>query len=95
MTRHPHIRLDDPVADTAPAELDELDAVIVVATGELLQWGWLAGQLADWISDLAPASAADYRQRFPHGPSAGQAGWMLEHISERIGALLDGDRGQP
>jgi hypothetical protein len=98
MTRHPRarVRLVDPVADTAaPAELDELDALIGVAAGELLQWGWLAGQLADWISDLPSASAADYQQKFPHGPTAAQAGWMLEHISERIGALLDGDRGQP
>jgi hypothetical protein len=74
---------------------DELDALIGVSAGELLEWAWLAGQLAEWLTCPARAVAADHTQRYPHGPTLNQQAWMLHHINERIGALLDGDRGQP
>jgi hypothetical protein len=39
--------------------------------------------------------AADHATRHPHGPTLGQQAWTLAHISNRIGALLDGNQGQP
>ena len=30
---------------------DEPDQLIGVAAGELLEWGWLIGALADWLAD--------------------------------------------
>jgi len=74
---------------------DEVDQLIPVAAGELLEWAWLAGQLAQWLTCPPGPVAADHAERHPLGPSLQAQVWMLEHISERIGALLDGDRGQP
>lgn len=74
---------------------DEMDMLIGVAAGELLQWAWLAGHLAEWLTDPAGPVVADHTQRYPLGPARDKHAWMLDHISERIGALLDGDRGQP
>lgn len=76
-------------------DLGDPDALVGVAAGELLEWGWLAAQLAQWLTDPAPATTADHQARFPHGPTLPSTAWMLHHLSERIGALLDGDRGQP
>jgi hypothetical protein len=74
---------------------DDPDLQIGVAAGELLEWAWLTGQLAHWLADPAEATRLDHAHRFPHGPDLPATAWMLEHISERIAALLDGDRGQP
>jgi len=74
---------------------EEWDALVPVAAGELLEWAWLAGELAEWLTSPARVVAADHARRYPLGPTLNQQSWMLQHINERIGALLDGDRGQP
>ena len=84
---------------------DEPDQLIGVAAGELLEWGWLIGALADWLADApdsdapdstgADAVATEFTRYFAGHPTREQAVWMGQHIAERIAALLDGDRGQP
>jgi len=79
---------------------DEPDQLIGVAAGELLEWGWLIGALADWLADApdstgADAVATEFTRYFAGHPTRDQAVWMGQHIAERIAALLDGDRGQP
>lgn len=79
---------------------DEPDQLIGVAAGELLEWGWLIGALADWLADApdstgADAVASEFTRHFAGHPTREQAAWMGQHIAERIAALLDGDRGQP
>ena len=74
---------------------DDPDQLIGVAAGELLEWGWLVGALADWLAHAPTSPAADYDEHFAGHPTREAAAWMLEHIAERIGGLLDGDRGQP
>jgi hypothetical protein len=74
---------------------DEPDQLIGGAAGELLEWGWLIGALADWLAHACAGTAADYDEHFAAHPTREAAAWMLDHIAERIAALLDGDRGQP
>jgi hypothetical protein len=74
---------------------DDPDQLIGVAAGELLEWGWLVGALADWLVHPAATTAADYDEHFAGHPTREATAWMLEHIAERIGGLLDGDRGRP
>ena len=79
---------------------DEPDQLIGVPAGELLEWGWLIGALADWLADApdstgADAVATEFTRHFAGHPTREQAAWMGQHIAERIAALLDGDRGQP
>jgi hypothetical protein len=79
---------------------DEPDQLIGVAAGELLEWGWLIGALADWLADApdstgADAVATEFTRHFAGHPTREQAAWMGQHIAERIAALLDGDRGRP
>ena len=78
---------------------DEPDQLIGVAAGELLEWGWLIGALADWLADApdstgADAVATEFTRHSP-GTRPASSGMMGQHIAERIAALLDGDRGQP
>lgn len=79
---------------------DDPDQLVGVAAGELLEWGRLIGALDDWLaqapaSSRADAVAAEFTRRFAGHPTRDQAAWMGERIAERIGALLDGDRGRP
>ena len=79
---------------------DEPDQLIGVPAGELLEWGWLIGALADWLADApdstgADAVATEFTRHFAGHPTRHDATWMLNHIAERIGGLLDEDRGQP
>jgi hypothetical protein len=73
---------------------DEPDQLIGVAAGELLQWGWLIGALADWLAQAGPTTttAAD-DEHFAGHPCRESTAGLLDHIAERIGGLLDGDRG--
>ena len=73
----------------------DVDAVVEVAAGELLDWAWLTADLAEWLTCPARPVTLDHTEHHPHGPTLNQQAWMLHHISERIAALLDGDRGQP
>jgi hypothetical protein len=72
------------IAGLTAGGADDPDQLIGVVAGELLEWGWLVGALADWLTHAGAATAADYDEHF-----AGH------HIAERIGGLLDGDRGRP
>ena len=82
---------------------DQPDQLIGVAAGELLEWGWLIGALADWLADTPDSTGAnadgavatEFTRYFAGHPTREQAVWMGQHIAERIAALLDGDRGQP
>jgi hypothetical protein len=75
---------------------DDTDQLIGVAAGELLEWGWLISALADWLAHAhaGAGTAADYDEHFAAHPTREAAAWMLDHIAERIGGLLDGDRDQ-
>jgi hypothetical protein len=89
------VRVDEARCQVGLNGYDDPDLQIGVAAGELLEWAWLNGQLAAWLADPGQSTRRDHADRFPHGPDLPTTAWMLEHISERIAALLDGDRGQP
>lgn len=91
MSRHDDLAVPAVLA----GRLGEPDALIGVPAAELLEWGWLAAGLAEWLTCPARTVIADHTARHPHGPTLTAQAWMLAHISDRIGALLDGDRGQP
>ena len=74
---------------------DDPDQLIGVAAAELLEWGWLVSALADWLAQAPNTTTAEFTRHFAGHPTREGAAWMLEHIAERIAALLDGDRGQP
>jgi hypothetical protein len=57
--------------------------------------GWLAAELADWLDHAGPDARADFDRFFADARTPGKAALFLTQISERIGGLLDGDRGQP
>jgi hypothetical protein len=83
------------IAGLTAGGADDPDQLIGVAAGELLEWGWLVGALADWLAHADASTATDYDEHFAGHPTREAAAWMLDHIAERIGGLLDGDRGQP
>lgn len=71
------------------------DQLVGVAAGELLEWGWLAAELADWLDHADEPTRTDFN-RFFHGMrSPAKTAVFLAQIAERVGGLLDGDRGQP
>ena len=74
---------------------DDPDQLVGVAAGELFEWGWLAAELADWLDHAGPDARADFDRFFAGVRTPGKAAVFLAQISERIGGLLDGDRGQP
>jgi hypothetical protein len=78
---------------TDPA--DDPDQLVGVAAAELFEWGWLLAELADWLDHAAPGTRADFDRFFGGARSPATTAWFLDHIAERIGGLLDGDRGQP
>lgn len=54
-----------------------------------------AGARAE-VEDLGPTRYwYHYDEHFAGHPTRPATARMLEHIAERIGGLLDGDRGQP
>ncbi|PXY28491.1 hypothetical protein [Prauserella muralis] len=75
--------------------VDDPDGLIPVVAGELFEWAWLAAELADWLDQAGPATRAEFTRHFDHLRSPGKVAVFLAQISERIAALLDGDRGQP
>ena len=74
---------------------DDPDQLIGVPAGELFDWAWLAAELADWLDQADPATQAYFEQFFYGLRRIDKVALFLSMISERIGALLDGDRGQP
>ena len=56
---------------------------------------WLAAELADWLDHAGPDARTDFDRFFAGARTPGKAAVFLAQISERIGGLLDGDRGQP
>lgn len=74
---------------------DNPDQHVGVPAGELFEWAWLTAELADWLNHADQATQADYRRYFDDLRSPNKTALFLTQISERIAALLDGDRGQP
>jgi hypothetical protein len=74
---------------------DNPDQLIGVPAGELFDWAWLAAELADWLTHAEAATTDDFRRHFHDLREADKTAVFLTQISERIAALLDGDRGQP
>ncbi|MGI8307383.1 hypothetical protein [Saccharopolyspora hattusasensis] len=71
------------------------DQLVGVAAGELFEWHWLLAELADWLDHSDPATRADFDRFFGGFRAPEKVTLFLAMISERIGNLLDGDRGQP
>jgi hypothetical protein len=71
---------------------DATEGLVAVAAGELHEWAWLVGQLGDWLATTAETTAVDFNRRFGGSPTHRGAVWALEHVAQRIGALLNGDR---
>ena len=74
---------------------EDPDQLIGVAAGELFDWGWLVAELADWLDHADQATRADFGRFFTGYRTPERTAWFLAQIAERIGGLLDGDRGQP
>ena len=75
---------------------DNPDQLVGVAAAELFEWAWLIGELACWLEDADEHTRADFDRFFVGGyRSPATTAWFLAQIAERIGGLLDGDRGQP
>lgn len=74
---------------------DDPDQLVGVAAGELFEWAWLAAELADWLHRVADTTRLDFHRHFDRLRSPEQTAVFLAQVSERIAALLDGDRGQP
>lgn len=77
------------------AGADDPDQLVGVRAGELLEWGWLTAELADWLDHADAATRADFDRFFGGFRSPDKVAAFLAQVSERIGNLLDGDRGQP
>ena len=80
---------------SATAGADDPDQLVGVAAGELLEWAWLIADLADWLEHTDAPTPFDFAEFFSGYRTAAATAWTAAHIAERIGALLDGDRGQP
>ncbi len=74
---------------------DDPDALVGVAAAELFEWAWLAAELADWLDHAADTTRHDFHRFFTGLRNPQQTAVFLAQVSERIAALLDGDRGQP
>jgi hypothetical protein len=77
------------------AGADDPDHLVPVAAGELFEWAWLATGLADWLNAATEATQQDFHRFFDGLRSPEKTAMFCEQISERIAALLDGDRGAP
>lgn len=71
------------------------EGLVAVAAGELHEWAWLVGQLADWLATAAQTTTVDLNRHFGGSPTHRRALWALHHVAERIDTLLTSDRGQP
>ena len=88
-------------ADLVPTQANLLDAYGSFAELETAcaqfteQVNARVGALADWLAHPGAATATAYDKHFAGHPTREAAAWMLDHIADRIGGLLDDDRGQP
>jgi hypothetical protein len=73
---------------------DDPDALVPVPAGELFEWAWLAAELADWLDHAVEATRTDFAHHFTELRSPHRTAVFLAQISQRIGSLLDTDRGQ-
>lgn len=74
---------------------DDPGQLVDIPAGELFEWAWLTAELADWLHHAADTTRRDFHHHFGEFRTPEKAALFLTHISERIAALLDGDRGQP
>lgn len=75
--------------------VDDPDALVGVAAGELFEWAWLAAELAEWLAHAPAVTRAEFTHHFHGLRSPEKVAVFLAQVSERIAALLDADRGQP
>jgi hypothetical protein len=74
---------------------DNPDQLLGVAAGELFEWAWLIGDLADWLDHADKYTRANFEEFFAGRANLDKTAWFTAHIAQRIAALLDGDQGQP
>lgn len=74
---------------------EDPEALIPVAAGELFEWSWLTGELADWLDRAAGTTRFDFTRYFDGQGDADVTAASLAHIRARIGTLLGADRSQP
>jgi hypothetical protein len=74
--------------------VDDPDQLVSVAAGELFEWAWLTAELAGWLENADEHTRADFGRFFSYR-TLDKTTLFATHIAQRMGALLDGDRGQP
>jgi hypothetical protein len=84
------------IAAITPREAgaDDPGQLVGVAAGELFEWAWLAAELADWLDHAAHTTRLDFARFFAGLRTPDKTAVFLAQLSERIAALLDGQRGQ-
>jgi hypothetical protein len=70
---------------------DSAAALVPVAAGELTEWAHQLGWLTAALDAAAETTRFDLDQRLPDGVTLQTLAGVLDDVSERIGALLDGD----
>lgn len=74
---------------------EDPDQMVAVPAGELFDWAWLTAELADWLTHATATTRHEFTRYFNNLRNTEQTADFLTQISERIAALLDGDREQP
>lgn len=74
---------------------EDPDALIPVGAGELFEWSWLVGELADWLDQAADTTRFDFTRHFDQTRTPDRTAAFLAQIRARVGVLLDADGGQP
>lgn len=91
----PNIPTTPPTRPTLRRDGADPDQLVDVPAGELFDWAWLTAELADWLHHAGQATRRDFHRHFDGLRDPDKAALFLTMISQRITALLAGDRGQP
>ena len=55
---------------------DDPDQLVGVAAGELFEWGWLIGELADWLAGRRRAHPRDFDRFFGGNRTPDKTAWF-------------------